>query len=83
MEPLASYPRVRDAAEFLGGLANALRNRGRGGKVKEFRHPVNNYRRYGRADLADVPRQACGPARPVWGGKRTEPAAGATRRGGP
>lgn len=80
MERLDSYLRVREAAAFLGVSPNTLRNWGRDGKVTEFRHPVNNYRLYRRADLADVLRRVRGPAAgAASGGSRQR---GDTRRGG-
>lgn len=51
MEKLNGYLRIKEAAEFLGVSPNTLRNWGRGGKITEQRHPVNNYRLYKKTDL--------------------------------
>jgi DNA-binding transcriptional MerR regulator len=54
MDKLDGYLRIQEAAEFLGVSPNTLRNWGRGEKVPEFRHPVNNYRLYRRSDLEEL-----------------------------
>ena len=48
---LDHYLQINEAAEFLGVCQNTLRNWGRTGKIKEYRHPVNNYRLYRQDDL--------------------------------
>jgi len=48
---LRHYLTVKDAAAFVGVTANTIRNWGREAKIPEYRHPVNNYRLYKRADL--------------------------------
>jgi DNA (cytosine-5)-methyltransferase 1 len=63
MDRLDGYLRIREAAEFLGVSPNTLRNWGREDKIPEFRHPVNNYRLYRRADLEDVLRRITQPRR--------------------
>jgi DNA (cytosine-5)-methyltransferase 1 len=45
------YLRVKEAAELLGVAPNTVRSWGEAGKIPEYRHPVNNYRLYKRADL--------------------------------
>ena len=67
MDRLDNYLRIQEAAEFLGVSPNTLRNWGRGQKIAEFRHPVNNYRLYRRADLEGLLRQVGRP-----GGKRRQ-----------
>jgi DNA-binding transcriptional MerR regulator len=42
---------IKNAATLLGVSPNTLRNWGTGGKIDEYRHPVNNYRLYKRTDL--------------------------------
>jgi DNA (cytosine-5)-methyltransferase 1 len=63
MDRLDGYLRIREAAEFLGVSPNTLRNWGREDKIPEFRHPVNNYRLYRRADLEEVLRRITQPRR--------------------
>lgn len=45
------YVRVKEAATILGVCPNTMRAWGAEGKVPEFRHPINNYRLYRKADL--------------------------------
>ena len=67
MAKLDSYLTVNDAAEFLGVSPNTIRNWGRDGKIKEHRHPINNYRLFKVVDLerileiADKPKRASKP----------------------
>jgi MerR family transcriptional regulator, copper efflux regulator len=51
VEKIGDYFRIKEAAEFLGVSPNTLRNWGRGGKIAEHRHPVNNYRLYKKTEL--------------------------------
>lgn len=51
MPNLQEYMTIKTAAEFLGVTPNTLRNWGSAGKIKEHRHPINNYRLYKRQDL--------------------------------
>ena len=51
------YVLVREASEILGVSPNTVRAWGADGKVPEFRHPVNNYRLYKRADLERILKQ--------------------------
>jgi len=48
---LNEYLTVAEAAEYLGVSPNTLRNWGRDGKIKERRHPVNDYRLYATEEL--------------------------------
>jgi DNA (cytosine-5)-methyltransferase 1 len=45
------YLRVKEAAELLGVSPNTLRSWGGASKIPEYRHPVNNYRLYKKAEL--------------------------------
>lgn len=58
MEKLDDYFRIKEAAEYLGVVPNTLRNWGRDGKITEYRHPMNNYRLYKKADLDRLLRKA-------------------------
>ena len=49
---LPGYVQIKEAAALLGVSINTLRNWERGGKLRAYRHPVNNYRLYKRADIA-------------------------------
>lgn len=49
---LQDYTHIAAAAELLGVAPNTLRNWQRSGKIRVYRHPINNYRLYKRADLA-------------------------------
>jgi len=51
------YLRVKEAAQLLGVSPNTVRAWGADGKIPEYRHPLNNYRLYKRADLEKVLRQ--------------------------
>ncbi len=48
------FIQIAEAADFLGICQNTLRNWGRAGKLTEYRHPVNNYRLYKRAELQQL-----------------------------
>ena len=48
------FLKVKDAAKLLGVCPNTLRTWGGRGKVPEFRHPINGFRLYRRADLEAV-----------------------------
>jgi DNA (cytosine-5)-methyltransferase 1 len=43
--------RIKEAAQLLGVCEGTLRNWDRQGKVKSYRHPINRYRLFKRADL--------------------------------
>jgi predicted site-specific integrase-resolvase len=51
MPRVDEFMQIAEAAEFLGVCQNTLRNWGRSDKIKEYRHPVNNYRLYKQAEL--------------------------------
>lgn len=63
------FMQVAEAAEFLGVSANTIRNWGRDAKLQEYRHPLNNYRLYKKADLARLAKRLQHP-KPVKGGTR-------------
>lgn len=48
------FVRVKQAAQILGVSPNMIRAWGAAGKLPEYRHPVNNYRLFKRADLETV-----------------------------
>jgi MerR family copper efflux transcriptional regulator len=50
-EKLEDYLTVGKAARFLGVSAETLRNWDRSGKLRAYRHPINRYRLYRRAEL--------------------------------
>jgi len=54
---MESFVRVKQAALMLGVSPNTVRAWGAGGKVPEYRHPVNNYRLYKLADLKKILRR--------------------------
>jgi len=49
-----TYVTVHEAAEILGVAPNTVRAWGATGKIPEYRHPLNRYRFYKRADLEKV-----------------------------
>lgn len=51
MNEKQGYLQVKEAADLLGVSQNTIRNWGALGKIKEHRHPVNNYRLFKRSDL--------------------------------
>jgi MerR family transcriptional regulator, copper efflux regulator len=48
---LQDYLQIKAAAAFLGVSVNTLRNWERLGKLPTYRHPINGYRLYKKADL--------------------------------
>lgn len=46
MPKLSEYLTIKEASEYLGVSQNTLRNWGRDGRIRERRHPVNDYRLY-------------------------------------
>ena len=48
---LSDYLQIKAAAALLGVAPNTLRNWDRTGKIRVYRHPVNNYRLYKKVDL--------------------------------
>ncbi|MCS7466457.1 helix-turn-helix domain-containing protein [Stieleria sp. ICT_E10.1] len=51
MPKLTDFLQIAEAAEYLGVCQNTLRNWGKAGKIKEYRHPANNYRLFLKSDL--------------------------------
>ncbi|MCA9036837.1 MAG: MerR family DNA-binding transcriptional regulator [Planctomycetaceae bacterium] len=51
------YVRVKEAAKILGVSPNTVRAWGAAGKIKEHRHPANNYRLYRRTELERLVKQ--------------------------
>lgn len=49
---LGNYLTVGEAAATLGVSRSTLRNWDRTGKLKPYRHPLNDYRLYDRLELA-------------------------------
>jgi excisionase family DNA binding protein len=49
---LPEYVQIKEAAALLGVAENTLRNWERSGKIRVYRHPINNYRLYHRDDIA-------------------------------
>jgi DNA (cytosine-5)-methyltransferase 1 len=49
---LPDYVQIKEAAVLLGVAENTLRNWERNGKIRVYRHPINNYRLYRRDDIA-------------------------------
>ena len=48
------YLRVQEAATLLGVSPNTIRSWGGDGKIPEYRHPINRFRLYKRAELESV-----------------------------
>ena len=48
---MEDYITIKEAAEFLKVTGQTLRNWDNLGKLKPYRHPMNNYRLYKKADL--------------------------------
>lgn len=50
----SDYLQIKEAAAFLGVAPGTLRNWERVGKMRVYRHPVNNYRLYKRSELEQL-----------------------------
>ena len=61
MTKLDSFLTVAEAADYLGVSSNTIRNWGRDGKIKEHRHPINNYRLFKTDDLDKLLKKANNP----------------------
>lgn len=59
---LSDYVQIKDAAALLGVAENTLRNWERSGKIRVYRHPINNYRLYKRVDIAGLLAAIEGPS---------------------
>jgi excisionase family DNA binding protein len=51
---VSDYMTIKEAAEFLKVTGQTLRNWDNLGKLKPYRHPMNNYRLYKKADLVKI-----------------------------
>ena len=51
---MSDYMTIKEAAEFLKVTGQTLRNWDNLGKLKPYRHPMNNYRLYKKADLVKI-----------------------------
>ncbi len=51
MPAINEFLLVKQAAELLGVSPNTVRAWAATGKLQEYRHPVNNYRLFKRADI--------------------------------
>lgn len=51
------FIRVKEAATLLGVSPNTVRAWGAEGKIREYRHPANNYRLYRQEELEQVVQQ--------------------------
>lgn len=45
------FVKIKVACQILGVSPNTLRSWGAAGKVTEYRHPINNYRLFKRAEI--------------------------------
>lgn len=52
--PSAQFLTVSETAEALEVSPNTVRAWGASGKLEEYRHPVNNYRLFKRADVIQL-----------------------------
>lgn len=48
------YITIGEAAKFLGVTAETLRNWDKAGKLVAYRHPINQYRLYSKAQLVKL-----------------------------
>ena len=55
------YLLVNEAAELLGVAPNTVRKWAADGKLKEYRHPVNNYRLFKKMDVEKLVQQIQNP----------------------
>lgn len=62
MPKASDYLRVKEAAKLLGVVPNTVRAWGQRGKIRELRHPANNYRLYKKSDLEKLLEQIERPA---------------------
>jgi MerR family copper efflux transcriptional regulator len=62
---LPDYVQIKEAAALLGVAVNTLRNWERNGKIRVYRHPINNYRLYKRTDIAALVAAIESPPPPI------------------
>lgn len=48
---MKGYLKILEAAKFLSVTAQTLRNWDKAGKLRPYRHPINNYRMYKETEL--------------------------------
>jgi DNA (cytosine-5)-methyltransferase 1 len=60
---------IAEACKRLGIAPNTLRSWGAGGKIQEYRHPINNYRLY---NLDDIDQLEAVLRRPIKVGRGAE-----------
>lgn len=65
-----SFVTVKDACDQLGICPNTLRSWSASGKIDEYRHPINNYRLYRRADIEALRRLLAKPIKVVQDGRQ-------------
>lgn len=58
----AGYLLVREAAVLLGVAPNTVRAWSQTGKLREYRHPVNNYRLFKKSEVEALREQIENPA---------------------
>lgn len=51
---MSEYMTIKEAAEYLKVTGQTLRNWDKLGKLKPYRHPMNNYRLYKKTDLDKI-----------------------------
>mgnify|MGYP004729913421 FL=1 len=51
---IKDYITIKEAAELLGVDKTTLRRWDKAGKLKPFRHPINSYRLYKKADIGAI-----------------------------
>lgn len=54
VENLQDYLRIKQAAKLIGVSESTLRNWGREGKIRTYRHPINRYRLFKKDDLESL-----------------------------
>lgn len=65
VEKLSDSMLVGEAANYLGGSPNTLRNRVNAGKIDAVRHPVNDYRLFKREDLNALLKKVAAASRKI------------------
>lgn len=55
------YLLVREAAVLLGVAPNTIRSWSQAGKLREYRHPVNNYRLFKKSEVEALRQQIENP----------------------
>lgn len=55
--PIRRFMTIKEASNLLGVTPLTLRNWDKSGKIRAFRHPINNYRLYKQEDIELVLRK--------------------------